>query len=152
MRHRLIIMLFAIIKSILPSSDVGFTRINDKLSVNWVEYDFGEILIGRRAACDLILKNTSSEKIQISCLIPGCHCITVKANHKIIKPSKTLRIHVIYDTTNKQKGYTEQRRLSERHGLDKTRLSGIPQCPQIMDDAYPELGHYLTTTGDNIWK
>ena len=32
----------------------------------------------------------------------------VKANHKIIKPSKTLKIHITYDTANKQTGYTEQ--------------------------------------------
>lgn len=34
--------------------------------------------------------------------------------------------------------------------LDQTRLSGIPQCPQKMDDACPEPGHYLTTTCDKV--
>ena len=34
--------------------------------------------------------------------------------------------------------------------LDQTRLSGIPQCPQKMDDACPELGHYLTTACDKV--
>lgn len=105
---RPLIIIFAILNILSPNLEEDFTCINEKLSSNWIEYDFGEIFIGERTECDLILKNTSSEKIHISCLIPGCHCLTIKANHKTIKPSKTLMIHIIYDTTNKQKGYDEQ--------------------------------------------
>lgn len=105
---RSLIIIFAILNVLNSHSNETFTCINDKISANWIEHDFGDVLIGERTECDLILKNISSEKIQISCLIPGCHCITVKANHKIIKPSKTLKIHITYDTANKQTGYTEQ--------------------------------------------
>lgn len=105
---RPLIIIFAILNILNSHSNEDFTYINEKLSSNWIEYDFGEIIIGERTECNLILKNTSSETIHISCLIPGCHCLTIKANDKKIKPSKTLKIHVIYDTTNKQKGYDEQ--------------------------------------------
>lgn len=105
---RFLIILIAILNILVPHSNENLTRINGKLSANWVEYDFGEIIIGEKTECDLILKNTSSETINISCLIPGCHCLTIKAKYKKIDPFGKLIIHVIYDTRNKHEGYDEQ--------------------------------------------
>lgn len=82
--------------------------VNDCLEASWLEYDFGKVTVGEHKTCDLFIKNISDKNIKITHILPTCHCLNVEYDCKIIEPKKIMKIHIDYDSSNRQAGYIEQ--------------------------------------------
>lgn len=99
---------FIILLFICSNLSIAQSFFGNSIQSNWVEYDFGEVAVGQKRECDLFITNVSSTCLHFDYLIPGCNCMTLKSSGSKVKPQKTLKVHVVYDTSNHHEGYNEQ--------------------------------------------
>lgn len=92
---------------------------NDTFQSNWLEYNFGEVIVGDSCSCVLTLKNITAETLTVEYLITSCNCVSASINKKKIKPGKTAIVSIRFNSNGKSLGTIEQ---SIYVGLDKKRI------------------------------
>lgn len=81
---------------------------NEKFVASWWEYDFGDIPLGEKASCILVIKNKFDHHLVIEQIITSCHCVSTDLKSARISPNESLVFTITLNSEGKRAGDTHQ--------------------------------------------
>lgn len=73
--------------------------IGPRIQFDSLNYDWGTVRVGTKVRHDFIFTNTGDATLQITGVVPGCHCTTVGEWTHQVEPGKTGVIPIQFDST-----------------------------------------------------